>query len=439
MATENKLLPTLEFTKNWENDNDFHTIETEEKQVRADMQLLHDEAKNYLNDKLTPAIEAELATKATKEEVNSALLGQVPDDSLEKAKLAPELRDELDAKAQQTDVFKKSDTLTDATAGLFGLETPAVPNDVFGFLGKYNQHWWSVQTGTAGFGYSEVRTIQTTSQGTSTAMVAGSSSAQVISYSSKISIDQSTGAVSLVNPKTLLIQGAKTVAAVKSYIDPIIAAAPVYITNLYAKPNVVYYVPRGVTWTNSFYNQSTETFGASLYDGGYAPQLNTMPSCANPVYVVSAQIYNIPAGSISYVRSSARDAYPDNETVGDLTYRYLGVPFEKTPTAIRLVTGSYVGTGKYGAANRNAIRFDFIPRVVVVYRTRGLGNDRFVYTGQRNTKSQVSTNYTWLEFSVEDTTFFWCEEGTWSGAAGMPSATGQLNISGETYRYFALG
>lgn len=39
----------LSFTKNWTNPTDFPTVESDEAQVRADMQILHDESKNGLN------------------------------------------------------------------------------------------------------------------------------------------------------------------------------------------------------------------------------------------------------------------------------------------------------------------------------------------------------------------------------------------------------
>lgn len=39
----------LEFTKNWENPLDFPTYEAEEHKIRADLQLLHNEAKAALN------------------------------------------------------------------------------------------------------------------------------------------------------------------------------------------------------------------------------------------------------------------------------------------------------------------------------------------------------------------------------------------------------
>lgn len=36
----------------------------------------------------------------------------------------------------------KQTLLQDATAAMFGLSDEAVPDDVYAFLGKYNQHWW---------------------------------------------------------------------------------------------------------------------------------------------------------------------------------------------------------------------------------------------------------------------------------------------------------
>ena len=47
----------LSFTKDWNNSSDFPTYEENEAQVRADMQSLHDEVKDFINDKLIPSIE----------------------------------------------------------------------------------------------------------------------------------------------------------------------------------------------------------------------------------------------------------------------------------------------------------------------------------------------------------------------------------------------
>lgn len=56
-------LDKLQFTKNWNNPDDFPTVELSEEKVRADMQLLHDEVKNYLNDTLIPAVVADGETE----------------------------------------------------------------------------------------------------------------------------------------------------------------------------------------------------------------------------------------------------------------------------------------------------------------------------------------------------------------------------------------
>lgn len=46
----------LEFTRNWESSEDFSTYEANEAQVRKDMQFLHNETKNFINESLIPQI-----------------------------------------------------------------------------------------------------------------------------------------------------------------------------------------------------------------------------------------------------------------------------------------------------------------------------------------------------------------------------------------------
>lgn len=50
----------LNFSRNWENPEDFPTVETDEVKVRQDMQFLHDEIKKYINETLIPGIQKEL-------------------------------------------------------------------------------------------------------------------------------------------------------------------------------------------------------------------------------------------------------------------------------------------------------------------------------------------------------------------------------------------
>lgn len=48
----------LEFSRDWRNPADFPTVETDETQVRADMQALYTEIQTFLNETLIPAMEA---------------------------------------------------------------------------------------------------------------------------------------------------------------------------------------------------------------------------------------------------------------------------------------------------------------------------------------------------------------------------------------------
>lgn len=100
----------LKFTKNWENPTDFPTYETDEQQVRADLQLLHDETKAALNrliDALGQADAAEnlgfSAEGLQAQTVAAAVLelwqalrrtaaGAVPDGTITAEKLSAELQ-----------------------------------------------------------------------------------------------------------------------------------------------------------------------------------------------------------------------------------------------------------------------------------------------------------------------------------------------------------
>ena len=67
---------SLAFSKLWTNPTDFPTIELDETQVRADMQLLFNEIQLFLNENLIATIQAELATK---KELDDVVAGISPD------------------------------------------------------------------------------------------------------------------------------------------------------------------------------------------------------------------------------------------------------------------------------------------------------------------------------------------------------------------------
>lgn len=244
------------------------------------------------------------------------------------------------------------------TAALFGLGADAVPDDVHNWVGQYATHWWSVLHGQAGTGYKEKRTdiaVNTAVTGTS---------AITISLSQTLTINQSTGAVSLVSPTTISFpRHLATYSAIEPYVAQLIAQAPVYIQGLSDDSTGIYYLPAGSTYGKSTGSRNTVYVRADT-DSYYTATMNAGATVS--AQKITSQLYNIPAGATTYVNSANRNAYPDDATEGNLTYRYLGVPFDNAVKASRIETGTYVGTGLYGAENPNSLSFDFEPRVLII-------------------------------------------------------------------------
>lgn len=233
--------------------------------------------------------------------------------------------------------LNKANLLKDATALLFGFGSEVVPDNVFSFLGKYNLHWWNRT-------FYEGKFVQDT---IATGYFMGYQTANTVSYSTEVIVD-SSGNVALKNPKTVnVLVNESGTATIKSVL------LGKYVTGL-RKSNTsnatldgVYFVPTdAIIETNS-----------RDYWGQYAA-----------VYLVEYKDVN--SGS-DFVRSSDRNAYPDSGTVDGVRYQYLGVPFQNALTAPRIATGSYTGTGTYGANNPNRLTFDFAPKVVLLLGVTG--------------------------------------------------------------------
>ena len=96
---------------------------------------------------------------------------------------------------------------------------------------------------------------------------------------------------------------------------------------------------------------------------------------------------------------------------------------------VRIATGTYTGDGKYGSSHRNSSNGGFAPKLVIVMPT---------YYGMRGffirPASYVATRYDGncgVNISWSSTGVSWYTDST--------EAHGQLNGSGETYRWFAIG
>lgn len=239
--------------------------------------------------------------------------------------------------------------------------------------------------------------------------------------------------------------------------------------------------------TMSFLNNSdlSSLAGKYIYANANAPSQNVFTKvykCGQNVARVGSatsglgisDVYEITVewvdsyGEWEYVSSANRNAYPDSGTLNGLTYYYLGKPFDNArgmnfaiteafEQCAKIVTGSYVGTGTYGASNPCSLTFEVEPKIILMLgyiSTSGgftpMMRNRYV---QSNFADEymvympcVTTDYTahkgfgynakpsssyavWGKKSADGKTFSWYN---------TLDAAAMCNVSGYTYHYMAI-
>lgn len=323
-----------------------------------------------------------------------------------------------DDPTQEGTPLNKATLLKDATAALFGLGTGAVPDDVFAELGKYKQYWWRRRTP------SYVQYIEQRSDIQSTYDIIRRSIP--LTYSKDIHITPETGEISLVSPTKLELGNGEREDA-ERVGSTLAAEAPCYIQTTVENGAGIYYLPLGTT-----YSALDSTTLRRNYGSYYYVILNYPASPQGQV--VTSVPSNVPAGEWEYLTSRDRNAYPDSGTQDGYEYEYLGVPFDNAVTAPKIETGSYVGTGTYGASNPNTLTFGFKPKMVIisVNGTSTYGGAIFMY-------GQTRSSYTGVAYNVETSympILTWNENSvSWYSTHG---AYYQLNET-YTYNYLAIG
>ena len=117
------------------------------------------------------------------------------------------------------------------------------------------------------------------------------------------------------------------------------------------------------------------------------------------------------------------------------------IPYWAKDAGVRIATGSYVGTGKYGASNPNSLTFPFEPKFVMLTVQKNAGSgDMFLpmggywqagflwHTGTAASRIANTSNITY--FNVNKNTLSWYSTA---------SPADQLNNSSRTYEYVAIG
>lgn len=294
--------------------------------------------------------------------------------------------------------LNKATLLKDATAALYGLGTGAVPDDVLAELGKYKQYWWRRRT----VRFNEiVDGDELLTYDVGSAFSEGNNIS--IEYSNTAEITNK-GIISMTNVSTMqasyntytafeALRG-KFAKAKKHNED---ARILIKIPN---DSNVTRYTKKGV------YYVAIE---------GNIPKIKTHEP-----------------GPWEYLCSSDRNAYPDSGTQDGYEYEYLGIPFDNAVTAPKIETGSYVGTGTYGASNPNTLTFGFSPKVIFIYTNNSsevailLKDQTIARNNQQGTSSaQLLRGITWTGNTV-----------SWYNS---DSADQQRNEANKQYTYIVIG
>ena len=185
----------------------------------------------------------------------------------------------------------------------------------------------------------------------------------------------------------------------------------------------------------------------STQNTNMAWSVNPNGNCSAPY--VSSTVYGVRPAFIlpsdydyqyTYYTDDSGNIYTEQEYTTILT-DVLGT---KLTIGVPIETGSYVGTGTYGAENPNTLTFGFAPKIVCVFGPTagyGLGNPLTPYfmalTGDAGFRGRDASNQMgyYVVHKITGNTISWYS--TESSSSSGPGAQG--NIANNTYNYIAIG
>lgn len=308
--------------------------------------------------------------------------------------------DQVASAVKSSQKFKQDGLFSAATAALFGLTTDAVPDDALKLLSRFhsglgNEYMWGVSKVAEKeipFGSSGRIYLCSTQQ----------SVKNDVQYAENISVNDK-GEVSLENPTSISLSNVVSTPSVlsgKYFLNPSPQSGGDWITG-----NSIVKISDGAT--------VSVLGGVTLYVG-----------------TGNGKVSYVELGdTLKYVNSPSVDDYPPSVPDG-----YVYTPLGQLGNKVRIETGSYVGTGTYGADNPNTLTFGFEPKFVVVVET-GVqtiyGKNGFIWLYN----SSGAFSFTTSNPSYGCTTSLTSNIFYWYGS----NANNQLNVSDTTYNYVALG
>ena len=107
----------------------------------------------------------------------------------------------------------------------------------------------------------------------------------------------------------------------------------------------------------------------------------------------------------------------------------------------RIMTGTYVGDGKFGQSYPNHLDFSFSPQVVMITGGSYRATSVFLRPGTKGAAHDTAGLGSVLDLEWSGNGLSWYVSGWASGGSVAAGTTveGQLNELGETYTYLAIG
>lgn len=312
--------------------------------------------------------------------------------------------------------INKSTLLKDATAALFGLGVDAVPDDVLRVLSRFqrnlgNEYVWAKLGKTVSLGSAQTDKA-------------------ILIYKTLYYSDRITDSGELIDPQ---FNGALQIMTQEAVMAEL----------------------KGLTGKYFYFTGSATTTHATLIPDD---TVFYMESC-NPV-VMSGTDNSVYTGAVyrsvsiavdtTYVNSLYADTYPPTVSDG-YTYTALG----RLGNKVQIATGSYTGTGTYGASNPCSLKFDFEPKIIII---------PFYYAGNYWSLVGHGSNGSSIQTGImvgSTLTTSWQKDigfglptnsgGKWCDRYGRKLADGtvqwystgddmaQFNESGWKYHYIAIG
>lgn len=211
----------------------------------------------------------------------------------------------------------KDEILNSSIKSVFGMASSALPNDVFAFLSEFNKHYWRRRTWAQR--YKQV------SEDVGHGYISFMQEEGTIYESSSISLNASTGEITLVSPVVFNVQSGVAPKAGWYY-----QSTDGGIKDYYGED-----VEPTVNITDILHFKKPKFIGSGFYSN-LALQADYLDS----VDKIVASPY-IEYGAYNHVSSVNENDYPKNGRSGSYEYEYVGIPFKNFIDIFLVVDESY--------------------------------------------------------------------------------------------------